>query len=148
VLCRVRPLNAIERTLGSELGGVGGGSCVDILDSEKLLLQGQSHTFDGVFGPASTQEGVFDDVQPTVVSALEGFNVCVFAYGQTGSGKTYTMDGTPENRGVNYRALGELFNYAATSSNTTYSFTLSMLEVRYPPSPSNRFLFWSMPFPF
>ena len=78
VLCRVRPLNGAEKANG----GSDGLSCVDILDSERMLLQGSSHTFDGVFGPESTQEGVFIDVQPTVVSALEGFNVCVFAYGQ------------------------------------------------------------------
>jgi hypothetical protein len=31
--------------------------------------------------------------------------------------------------GVTYRALRELFTYAATSANTDYSFTVSMLEV-------------------
>ena len=128
VLCRVRPMNEAEKADRSA-AAEGGASAVDILDSERLLLQGASHTFDGVFGPNSTQEGVFTDVQPTVVSALEGFNVCVFAYGQTGSGKTFTMDGPPDNRGVNYRALQELFSYAETSNNTDYSFTLSMLEV-------------------
>ena len=42
-----------------------------------------------------------------------GYNVCIFAYGQTGSGKTHTMAGTnvddPEGRGINYRALDDLF---------------------------------------
>lgn len=42
-----------------------------------------------------------------------GYNVCIFAYGQTGSGKTHTMAGTDvENlagRGINYRALDDLF---------------------------------------
>ena len=42
-----------------------------------------------------------------------GFNVCIFAYGQTGSGKTHTMAGTdvqdPAGRGINYRALDDLF---------------------------------------
>lgn len=46
-----------------------------------------------------------------VVSA--GFNVCIFAYGQTGSGKTHTMSGTDTHhesgRGINYRALDDLF---------------------------------------
>jgi hypothetical protein len=39
--------------------------------------------------------------------------VCIFAYGQTGSGKTHTMSGTNtrqlEGRGINYRALDDLF---------------------------------------
>lgn len=42
-----------------------------------------------------------------------GYNVCIFAYGQTGSGKTHTMAGTNieqyEGRGINYRALDDLF---------------------------------------
>ena len=42
-----------------------------------------------------------------------GYNVCIFAYGQTGSGKTHTMSGTDvenlEGRGINYRALDDLF---------------------------------------
>ena len=39
--------------------------------------------------------------------------MCIFAYGQTGSGKTHTMVGSdpsdPEGRGINYRALNDLF---------------------------------------
>ena len=39
--------------------------------------------------------------------------MCIFAYGQTGSGKTHTMAGTNieqyEGRGINYRALDDLF---------------------------------------
>ena len=42
-------------------------------------------------------------------SVLDGYNVCIFAYGQTGSGKTYTMEGTANDRGINYEAIGKLF---------------------------------------
>ena len=46
---------------------------------------------------------------PILTLVLDGYNVCIFAYGQTGTGKTFTMEGTPENRGVNDRTLEELF---------------------------------------
>ena len=40
--------------------------------------------------------------------------MCIFAYGQTGSGKTHTMAGSNieeyAGRGINYRALDDLFN--------------------------------------
>ena len=48
-------------------------------------------------------------MSPLVTSVLDGYNVCIFAYGQTGSGKTYTMEGPEGNRGVNYRAIKEMF---------------------------------------
>lgn len=39
--------------------------------------------------------------------------MCIFAYGQTGSGKTHTMVGSdvsdPTARGINFRALDDLF---------------------------------------
>ena len=44
-----------------------------------------------------------------VDSVLSGFNGTIFAYGQTGSGKTHTMEGPPEDPGINQRALGMLF---------------------------------------
>lgn len=35
---------------------------------------------------------VFLEIEPLVMSCMNGYNVCIFAYGQTGSGKTYTME--------------------------------------------------------
>ena len=67
---------------------------------------------------------------PIVTSVLDGYNVCIFAYGQTGTGKTFTMEGTPENRGVNYRTLEELFRVSKErSSFMKYELFVSMLEV-------------------
>lgn len=61
---------------------------------------------------------------------MDGYNVCIFAYGQTGTGKTFTMEGTPENRGVNYRTLEELFRISKDRSSTMkYELSVSMLEV-------------------
>jgi len=54
-------------------------------------------------------EVVFQQTKLIVTSLLDGFNVCIFAYGRTGIGTTFTMEGTLEERGVNYRTLDELF---------------------------------------
>ena len=61
-------------------------------------------------------EAVFAQTKPIVASVLDGYNVCIFAYGQTGTGKTFTMEGSPENRGVNYRTLDELFGVSQEGS--------------------------------
>lgn len=56
----------------------------------------------------------------TWLSCFAGYNVCIFAYGQTGSGKTHTMSGTSveeyEGRGINYRALDDLFELNSARS--------------------------------
>ena len=62
-----------------------------------------------MFDISTKQEQVYEDVSALVTSVLDGFNVCIFAYGQTGSGKTWTMSGPADNRGVNTRALEDLF---------------------------------------
>lgn len=75
-------------------------------------------------------EAVFSQTSPIVTSVLDGYNVCIFAYGQTGTGKTFTMEGTHENRGVNYRTLEELFRISnERSSVMKYELFVSMLEV-------------------
>ena len=83
--------------------------------SQKVVnnsLQKQSFTFDAVFDEKATQEDLFREVYHLVISALDGYKVCIFAYGQTGSGKTHTMEGDYENpreRGIIPRAVEALF---------------------------------------
>ncbi|KAH1202713.1 Kinesin-like protein KIN-14Q [Glycine max] len=66
--------------------------------------------FDVVFGPQAEQADIFKDTTPFATSVLEGFNVCIFAYGQTGTGKTFTIEGTKEAQGVNFRTLEKMFD--------------------------------------
>ena len=66
-----------------------------------------------MFPPETNQDTVFSEVTSAVASAMEGYRVCIFAYGQTGSGKTHTMEGPRDDRGVNFRALEEMFEIAS-----------------------------------
>ncbi|KAF6288284.1 kinesin family member C3 [Rhinolophus ferrumequinum] len=73
---------------------------------------------------------VFQEVQALITSCIDGFNVCIFAYGQTGAGKTYTMEGTPENPGINQRALQLLFSEVQEkASDWEYTITVSVAEI-------------------
>lgn len=142
VFCRVRPIQPVE--LKSEQSTL----AVSFRDNDHESLDlfvgseagdkahqiGQKHAFefDHVFQPESSQEQVFEQTRALVVSALDGFNVCIFAYGQTGSGKTHTMEGPEHDRGVNFRALRELFSLRddrMAAENFECSMKLSILEV-------------------
>ncbi|PWA89584.1 kinesin 4 [Artemisia annua] len=130
VYCRVRPgrldfqsvvENIEERTITINAPAKYGKGC-------------RSFSFNKVFGPSTTQEEVFADTQPLIRSVLDGYNVCIFAYGQTGSGKTHTMTGskdlTENSRGVNYRALGDLFFLAEQRKDTLhYDVSVQMIEI-------------------
>ncbi|CAL2269188.1 unnamed protein product [Prunus armeniaca] len=130
VFCRCRPLNPNEISTGSS-------SVIEFessLDNELQVICSDSSKkqfkFDHVFRPEDNQEAVFAQTKPIVTSVLDGFNVCIFAYGQTGTGKTFTMEGTPENRGVNYRTLEELFRISKDRGGfMRYELCVSMLEV-------------------
>ncbi|CAM9220071.1 unnamed protein product [Ectocarpus sp. 6 AP-2014] len=130
VLCRLRPLQEAE-VLVIERGKEYEDPMANITypDVGRLTFWGVPYQFDYVFGPGTKQAQVFDEVQPMVASALEGYRVCVFAYGQTGSGKTYTMEGPKSDRGVNFRALGELFSLSNQDHTKEFQFRVSMLEV-------------------
>ncbi|KAL9450117.1 hypothetical protein AB3S75_011945 [Citrus x aurantiifolia] len=130
VFCRCRPLSKEEASAGHAM-------VVDFSaakDGELGILTGGStkkiFKFDRVYSPRDEQVDVFADASPLVTSVLDGYNVCIFAYGQTGTGKTFTMEGTQQNRGVNYRTLELLFKTAKERKETfTYSISVSALEV-------------------
>ncbi|XP_040354070.1 kinesin-like protein KIFC3 isoform X1 [Herpailurus yagouaroundi] len=97
-----------------------------------LLHKGKPVSFelDKVFSPRASQQDVFQEVQALITSCIDGFNVCIFAYGQTGAGKTYTMEGTPENPGINQRALQLLFSEVQEkASDWDYTITVSAAEI-------------------
>ncbi|KAI8832113.1 kinesin motor domain-containing protein [Chytriomyces cf. hyalinus JEL632] len=88
--------------------------------------------FDRVFGPAASQESVFDETaKPLVDLVVDGFNATVFAYGATGCGKTHTITGTPTDPGIIHRTMTHLFTRINQLSETqsTFKTTVSYLEV-------------------
>jgi len=124
VLCRARPPRR-----GVSSTRFPGEGCVKIRQPE--YCDDADFEFDSVFGPQSSQTDVFDAVADLVTSALDGYSACIFAYGQTGSGKTYTMEGPPDKRGVNVRAIARILDAASqrTDGITYEPLEISMLEI-------------------
>ncbi|TYH29715.1 hypothetical protein ES288_A01G034600v1 [Gossypium darwinii] len=130
VFCRCRPLNSEEIAAGASLA-------IDfesVKDGELTVISNgapkKTFRFDAVFGPQAEQADVFQDTAPFATSVLDGYNVCIFAYGQTGTGKTFTMEGTKEARGVNFRTLEELFHVINERQKLyRYEISVSALEV-------------------
>ncbi|PNH10154.1 Kinesin-4 [Tetrabaena socialis] len=130
VFCRVRPLGTT---------GDAAPSCLSLGTESDIAMYDKSgerkvFRFDRIFDGYSTQTQVYEDVQALIRSVMDGFNVCIFAYGQTGSGKTHTMTGScvddTEGRGINFRALDDLFALQAKrDSETEYIITAQMLEI-------------------
>jgi len=85
--------------------------------------------FDHVWGAASTQENVFDQVLPLVDGAFDGYNSTVFAYGPSGSGKTHTMMGSASSPGIVPRAIQRVLERAQAQPEQMFVFVLSVLEL-------------------
>uniref|UniRef100_A0A8D0D3P1 Kinesin-like protein n=1 Tax=Sander lucioperca TaxID=283035 RepID=A0A8D0D3P1_SANLU len=131
VFCRVRPVSQEEQDSAADAKTM---LSFDSDDDAILYLanKGKMMTFelDKVFPPQATQQEVFQEVQSLVTSCIDGFNVCIFAYGQTGSGKTYTMEGVPDNPGINQRALRLLFSEVTEKApDWDYKISVSMVEI-------------------
>ncbi|OQR85170.1 kinesin-like protein [Achlya hypogyna] len=123
VFCRVRPLLARDPRVSHTVP-----LAVDVLsitDVAALELKTESvfddhsataaapwkmFTFDRVLGQHDSQLDVFREVEPVAQAVVDGFKACIFAYGQTGSGKTYTMEGSPDQPGLNQRLLAHLYD--------------------------------------
>ncbi|KAI5669764.1 hypothetical protein M9H77_19617 [Catharanthus roseus] len=129
VFCRVRPLFEDE-----------GPSVVEFPDDytirvntgdDNLSNPKKDFEFDRVYGPHVAQAELFNDIQPFVQSAFDGYNVSVFAYGQTCSGKTHTMEGSKHDRGLYARCYEELFDLSNsdTTSTSRFNFSVSVFEL-------------------
>ncbi|KAL6570548.1 hypothetical protein OROGR_000098 [Orobanche gracilis] len=130
VFCRCRPLNTDEID-----GGVPMAVDFEAAKDGELTVKSngiskRAFKFDAVLSPEADQLDVFEETSPLAMSVLDGYNVCIFAYGQTGTGKTFTMEGTDEARGVNYRTLEKLFDIIQEREKMfRYEVSVSVLEV-------------------
>jgi Kinesin motor domain len=130
VCCRTRPPSDLELAVthsdvvqGTGCKGVVGKVCVDISDDDQLSCYDKrnetwkSFAFDRVWPLDATQEEVFSDMEPLLLSVTEGYNTCLLAYGQTGSGKTFTMNGYGVDYGVSYRTMQKIFEVLEMKKN-------------------------------
>lgn len=86
--------------------------------------------FDKLFDENSTQNEIYETTtKPSIDAVLEGYNSTIFAYGATGCGKTYTISGTPENPGIIFLALQELFAKIGQQTEKDISVQVSYLEI-------------------
>lgn len=87
--------------------------------------------FDKLFDQNATQEQVYASTTSSLLdSVLDGFNGTVFAYGATGCGKTYTVSGSPDQPGIVFQAMQELFCKIEDLSDTkSFEISLSYLEI-------------------
>eukprot|EP01104_Vermistella_antarctica_P018143 TRINITY_DN6629_c0_g1_i1.p1 TRINITY_DN6629_c0_g1~~TRINITY_DN6629_c0_g1_i1.p1 ORF type:complete len:565 (+),score=86.79 TRINITY_DN6629_c0_g1_i1:74-1768(+) len=114
-------------------GNTGATPCARVTQTKAKLVHPNtndaiSYSFDGCYGPSSTQECIYKErVEPVLPTLFDGFNTSVFAYGNTGAGKTHTMQGTLSSPGIIPQAAQRLISLAESKEDTTI--TVSYLEI-------------------
>lgn len=87
--------------------------------------------FDRLFDEHATQSDVYEGTtKPLLDSVLDGYNATVFAYGATGCGKTHTILGTPQDPGVIFLTMEELYKRLEALSDTkVFDVSILFLEI-------------------
>ncbi len=144
VFCRLRPPSEDDAGNSEFLPSVQDGAGVLSVKQPTSSVSGAARSktskfvYDGVFASHSSQVDVFSQIEPLIVSSMDGYDVTIFAYGQTGSGKTYTMFGpsdadlsSSEQRGVIPRAVDSIFDIVskAKTQQWTYRLSVSIVEI-------------------
>ena len=98
------------------------GSTCQVTSSTSMTVesaQGQGKklfVFDRVFGPEEDQEGIYEYLNESVNSFVQGYNVSILAYGQSGAGKSYTMGTTGPAEQNDARIMGMFFKSAYSAA--------------------------------
>ncbi|SPO24743.1 related to kinesin [Ustilago trichophora] len=89
------------------------------------------YAFDRVFDSTASQTDVFEETcKPLLDGILNGYNASVFAYGATGCGKTHTISGTPQDPGLIFLTMKELYNRIQDArDDSDVQIRLSYLEI-------------------
>ncbi|XP_033730766.1 kinesin-like protein KIF18A, partial [Pecten maximus] len=83
-------------------------------DIRKKQCKDLKFAFDHVFDQNSANHNVYEESTKQILDGLlEGYNCSVFAYGATGAGKTHTMLGNPQQPGVIYLTMMDLYTRIA-----------------------------------
>ncbi|KAL5594819.1 hypothetical protein BROUX41_001724 [Berkeleyomyces rouxiae] len=91
----------------------------------------QVFAFDRIFDDNATQTDVYEATTKGLLdSVMDGYNATVFAYGATGCGKTHTITGTPQEPGIIFLTMQELFEKIdEKSQDKVTEISLSYLEI-------------------
>ncbi|KAJ1038285.1 hypothetical protein NDA11_007751 [Ustilago hordei] len=89
------------------------------------------YAFDRVFDSTASQSHVFAETcKPLLDGILNGYNASVFAYGATGCGKTHTISGTPQDPGLIFLTMKELYDRIQDArDDSDVQIRLSYLEI-------------------
>ncbi|CAD7699890.1 unnamed protein product [Ostreobium quekettii] len=91
---------------------------------------GNEYAFDQAYGPADSNEKVFENVKHSVEHAIDGFNTCVVAWGLSGCGKTTTLFGSSGKDGLVQTSAHKLYQVVRKRAKKyKYSVKLSMMKV-------------------
>ena len=145
VIVRVRPASETETYTNYKRVVTVVDDHVIVFDPKKETLSGRKRrrsilarqpkdlrlAFDRVFDQYATQVDIFEaSTKPLVDGIMNGINCSVFAYGATGAGKTYTMLGNPDNPGVTFLTMMELFKrISQVKDEKTCNVSVSYLEI-------------------
>ncbi|KAL2151189.1 hypothetical protein VTH82DRAFT_6287 [Thermothelomyces myriococcoides] len=102
-----------------------------VVPSAGKKVKDQVFAFDRIFDQNATQSEVYEGTTKALLdSILEGYNATVFAYGATGCGKTHTITGTPQDPGIIFLTMQELFERIQERSDEKVTeVSLSYLEI-------------------
>ncbi|KAL4808936.1 P-loop containing nucleoside triphosphate hydrolase protein [Aspergillus unguis] len=94
-------------------------------------VKDQTFAFDRIFDQNTGQGEVYESTTRSLLdSVLDGYNATVFAYGATGCGKTHTITGTPQQPGIIFLTMQELFERIEERSGEKHTeLSLSFLEI-------------------